>query len=226
MSLDERGSALIKRIYSAGENQSAWDSVMVDLFRLIGCIVGACTLVDFERRQPYFCRLYGAQDSQLATSAEDYASRFTQDPTLDWAAVRPGTKFVDSTEALTSGNYSNDPFVQWTLKTFGTRFWFSGFVRPSDELTFCLTGHFTREQYDAANKSFAQFRLLFDHLECALRMSNRPLSRESARALLRIDMSGALGSLSKGAERLLGERSPLIVSSGRLVAAVGPSSES
>ena len=217
MSLDERGSALIKRIYSAGENQSVWDSVIIDLFRLIGCIVGACTLVDLERRQPYFCRLYGAQDSQLTTSAEDYATRVKQDPTLDWTAVSPGTKFVNSTEALDPSHYSNDPFVQWTLKTFGTGFWFSGLIRPADQLTFCLTAHFTREQYGGSKIPLAQFRLLFDHLECALRMGNRPPARESARALLRIDKSGMVDLISKGAERLLRDRSPLVVTQGRLL---------
>jgi len=217
MALDERGSALIKRIYSAGENQSAWDAVIVDLFQVVGSIAGVCTLVDLDRRQPYFCRLYGAQNGELAISAEDYASRIGQDPTLGWAAVRPNSKFVDSAESLEPSDYPNDPFAQWTFETFGTGFWYSGFVKPSDELTFCLTAHFTREQYGGSKILLAQFRLLFDHLECALRMSNRPPSRESARALLRMGKSGTVDSLSKGAERLLGDRSPLLVTQGRLL---------
>lgn len=216
MSLDTLVSDVIKRIYSAGQDSQAWDDALVGLFQLLGCRAGIASLVDLNQERLHQCRVYGPQHN--GHCVEDYALRYRRDPTFVWAVNNPNSRFCDSRETMAPADYQADDFVRWTGKTFGSAFWVSGCAAPTNGLTFCLAAHFADEQAEESVEDSTLFKLLFDHLECALRLGSRPFSTESSRALLRLDENGTVKQVSRGAELLLRQRPVLTISNDRLVA--------
>ena len=216
MSLDTRVSELIKRIHSAGRDQELWDEVFVQLLQLMGCCGGIVTLADGGRHL-LLCRLYGPEGSSFTTGVDDYVDHYGCDPAQLWAAKNPGTRFCDSRMTLSAEEYEAHPFVRWASREFGSAFWFAGFATPAEGLTFYLAAHFAGAPPERS-EALDVFEIVFDHLECALRVGTRPFAAESARALLRLDPDGKVKQLSKGAERLLSERAGLEISQNRLVA--------
>jgi DNA-binding CsgD family transcriptional regulator len=216
MSLDTGVSELIKRIYSAGDDRSAWDAVLVETFQLVGACAGVASLVDFNQMRVQHYRLYGPQQNGHASDA--YAERFPDDPVFKWAANNPGARYCDSRATLAHDQYREHPFVEWASSTLGSAFWYSGCAAPANGLTFCAAAHFTGEQQDRA-EDFERFQLIFDHMECAMRLGKRGFSAESARALIRLGDDGGVEQVSKGAERLLSDRPAVVVTKGRVLAA-------
>ena len=63
------------------------------------------------------------------------------------------------------------------------------------------------------------FRLVFDHMECRVRLSRRPFKEHSARALLLLDRRAKIRQLSNGAQRLMSKPGALSIVNKELVAA-------
>jgi DNA-binding CsgD family transcriptional regulator len=215
MSLDTRVSDLIKRIYSAGSDTAAWDAVFVDLFQLVGSCAGVAALIELEQMRLHRCRIYGPQ--HYGYCIEGYSEWYRQDPALNWAATNTEARFCDSRATLGHDEYREHPFVNWASTTFGSSFWYAGCAAPTNGLNFCLSAHFTHEHEDRSD-DFVLLRLLFDHVECALRLGNRLFSEESARALIRLSDQGVVEQQSRGARRLLSERPAITLLNDRITA--------
>ena len=218
MGLGTGVSELIKRIYSAGEDRSAWDTVLVEVFQLVGACAGVASLVDFGRMRVQHYRLYGPQHN--GHSGDLQVEKLPEDPVFKWAAKNPGCRYCDSRAILAREEYYGHPFVEWASATLGSAFWYSGCSAPANGLTFCAAAHFSGDRQDRAQQ-FEQFQLLFDHMECAMRLGKRGFSNESARALIRLGDDGRVEQVSKGAERLLSDRPAITIADGRLLSA-GP----
>lgn len=215
MSLDTRVSELIKRIYSAAADTSAWDAAMTGIFRSVGASAGIATLMEFEAMRLHRCRIYGPQ--HYGYCIEDYTARYRDDPALAWVAGRSETRFCDSRASLPHEEYRKHPFVDWASTTLGSAFWYTGCSEPASGLNFCLTAHFAHD-HEADDEDFALFRLLFDHVECAIRLANRGFSQDSARALIRLKDDGRVEQLSRGAQRVLQDRPVLKLRDDRIEA--------
>ena len=213
MSLDTRVSELIKRIYSAAGDTAAWDAAMTGLFRAVGSCAGIATLMEFDEMRLHRCRIYGPQ--HYGYCIEGYAERYRQDPTLSWVAGKPEARFCDSRGTMSHEDYRKHPFVDWASTTLGSAYWYAGCSAPTSGINFCLTAHFGHDHEDGGD-DFALFQLLFDHVECAMRLANRGFSEESARALIRLDDQGRVEQLSRGATRMLQDRPVLSLDNGRI----------
>src|SRR4051812_27016179 len=203
MSLDTRVSQLIKRIYSAATDRSAWDSATVELFQLMGCCGGLATLVDARTGELLLCQVYTPRHSENAAFANDYVQQYPLDPSQTWRADHPDVRFCDSRQLPPALIARAHPFLQWTSSTFGSTCWYAGFASPAPGLTFCLAGHFASEITGKDGEAIKLFEIVFDHLECALRLGARPFKLASARALIRFNSDGTIEQISKGAEQLL-----------------------
>jgi len=213
MSLDTRVSELIKRIYSAAGDTAAWDSVMMGLFRAVGSSAGIASLIELQEMQLHRCRIYGPQ--HYGYCIEGYAERYREDPTLSWVAGKPEARFCDSRATMGREEYLKHPFVDWASTTLGSSYWYAGCSAPTSGINFCLSAHFGHD-HEASDDDFALFRLLFDHVECAMRLANRGFSEESARALIRLDDQGRVEQLSRGAQRMLQDRPVLRLDNDRI----------
>lgn len=208
MSLDTRVSELIKRIYTAGDDRTVWDAILVDLLQYVGACAGIASLIDFKQNQLLMSKVYGPQHNGY--HLEGYGQRYRDDPTLAWAARNPGARFCDSRRVISRDQYPHQPFVQWAYTTLGSSFWHSGCASAANGLSFCLAAHFSHVDSELPDAGDL-FRLLFEHVECALRLSTRSFSEESARALLRLNDVGHVEQISRGAQRLLKDRAPIAI---------------
>jgi DNA-binding CsgD family transcriptional regulator len=215
MSLDERVSALIKRIYCAGDEAGAWDDIAAELLKLTGGCAALTTLVDLRNRQFDSYRFYGPDDTQFALGVEEYAHTHVEDPSLIWASHRPNARFCDSSKT-TTGDYLQNDFVKWNLAHFGSTHWYVGYTRPEDELSFSFSVHFPAAQGPGTPEGLALFHILFDHVECAVRLRRRPFNPDSSRALILVDSGGFVRDMSRRAGELLAEPGALSVTGSRL----------
>jgi DNA-binding CsgD family transcriptional regulator len=221
MTLDSRSSELIKRIYSAAESKGAWNKALVDLFQLMGCCAGRAALIDLGRRELLACRLYGPQAADCATGVEDYPALYRQDPMIVRAVNDADTRYCDSTEAIAEEDQQRHPFMRWSLATLGSGYFYSGITSREDEPAFSLAAHFPAEPNTNKADAIELFQLIFDHVECALRLGRTRFTRASTRALLCLGPDGRVESLSSGAELLLRQRPALNISGPRLTPSSG-----
>ncbi len=190
MSLDEGVSNLIKRIYSARQDPAEWDEVAQALISRVGACAGFTTVVDLNHRKYDRYRFYGSHDTRFARGMDEFPQVYAEDPSLAWAAQNPTARFCDSSKTVMGRDYISDPFVQWIRAHFGSTHWYVGYTPPSDLLSYSFSVHFPAEQGAASQENLALFRMLFDHMECAISLSRRPFNPESQRALLLLDSGG------------------------------------
>lgn len=219
MSLDERASALIKRIYCAGHDSEEWDSIAAEVLRLTGGSMALTTIVDLSCRHFDTYRLYGPDTSSVARGIEEYADKYGEDPSLVWASRNPDARFCDSSKTLPAGEYLESDFIRWNQARFGSTHWYVGYSPPDDHVSFSFSVHFPAEQGAGDPRAIRLFRMLFDHMECAVRVARRPFNPESARSLLLLDSSGCVRQMSIGARALLVAQGAVNVTQGRLTAA-------
>jgi DNA-binding CsgD family transcriptional regulator len=221
MSLDERVSELIKRIYCAGEDRDEWDFVGTEVLQMVGAHAGLATVTDLTNRELGDCRFYGKETTSFAKGIEEYAVQYKDDPSLRWGAAHTHARFCNSADTLPAGDYLENPYVKWNLARFGSTHWVVGYTQPEQDLSFSFSVHFPAEQGPGEAESLRLFRMLFDHMECSVRLRRRPFNPVSARALVLMDATGRVQQVSTGAERLLDQTGALKIVDGRLQTAIG-----
>ena len=219
VSLDEGISTLIKRIYCAGEDPSAWDAVADEVLSRTGALAGLAAVVDLRHRQFDSLRFYGSQDSAFAQGMEEYSFTYADDPSLAWASLRPTARFCDSRDTLAPETYLSNEYVKWNRARFGSTHWVVGYTPPDNELSFSFSVHFPALQGPGSEQQLALFRLLFDHMACAVQLGRRPFKVQSERSLILLDAGGWVRSLSLGAQSLLRKPGAISIQGSRLVAA-------
>jgi DNA-binding CsgD family transcriptional regulator len=219
MSLDERVSALIRRIYCAGNDSNEWDEIAAEVLRLTGGCAALTTIVDLSGREFSSYRMYGPDTSSFALGIEEYAYKFPDDPSLIWASQNPQARFCDSSETLPDDEYLANDFIRWNRARFGSTHWYVGYSQPEDDLSFSFSLHIPAELGAGDPEAIKLFRMIFDHMECATRVSRRPFNPESTRALLLLDGAGFVREVSNGAQSLVREAGPLHIEGRKLTAA-------
>lgn len=220
MSLDERISELIKRIYCAGTDPRAWDAVTLEVLQVTGAHAALTSVTDLKSRDLTSYRAYGPEDSRFARGIEEYSERHAEDPSLRWGFENPGARFCASADTLPSDGYLANDYVRWNRDRFGSNYWYVGYTPPADELSFTLSLHFPAAEGAADEGSIRLFRMLFDHMECAVRLRRRPFNVNSPKALLLLDAEAKVKQMTGAAERMLGGVAALQVIARRLVTAV------
>jgi DNA-binding CsgD family transcriptional regulator len=219
MSLDERVSDLIKRTYCAGDDPNAWDQIALDLMNMCGGCIGLTTVVDLKNREFNSYRFYGPETSTVATGIEEYAEAYVEDPSLIWASANPHARFCHSGDTIPADDYLTNEFIRWNHAHFGSTHWHVGYSAPEDDLSFSFSIHFPATEGPGDPEAVRLFKMMFDHMECAVRLGRRPFNVESNRSLFLLDSAGSVSRLSKGAERYLASGGALRIEQRRLVTA-------
>lgn len=218
MSLDERVSAFIKRIYCAGQDVDAWNALAAEVLSLTGAHAGLTSVVDLKRKEFSNYRAYGPDDSSFARGMDEYSEMYRADPSLAWGARNPNNRFIHSSQTLPREQYHSNDYVKWNRARFGSNYWCVAYTPGADELSFSFSLHFPAEKGPGNDESIRLFRMLFDHMECAVRLNHRPLSPDSERPILVLSGDGRVLQLSRGAQRLFSKPSVLAIANGRLLA--------
>jgi hypothetical protein len=119
MSLDDRLSMLIKRIYCAGQDPNEWDRVSDDVLMTIGAHSGLTTLVDLHNREYSTTKYYGRDPARLAGVQKEYAHLHSTDTTPIWASRISSPRFGDRAGTLPASSYRTSMFVQWMRDSLG-----------------------------------------------------------------------------------------------------------
>lgn len=203
MILDERISGLIGRIYSAGNEAAEWDGVSREVVDLCGGHGALLTLVDLTHRSYSASHFIGLEQSSAALGFEEYAEIYPEDPSLQWASQHPDARFCDSQVSVGDSDYLANPFVRWNRARFGSSHWYVGYTPPADGVSTSFSLHFPATQGPGTAAQLQLFRLLFDHLECALRLARRPAALEGDASVVLLGPDGRATALSAAAEALL-----------------------
>lgn len=163
MSLDERVSDLIKRIYCAGPDVLEWDRIAEELLHQTGGTLALTTLVDLSSREYDATRFYGRYDTQAARGFEEYKEyNYRQDPSLAWASRNQRARFCDSSRTVEGQDYLQHDFTKWNCSRFGSTHWYVGYTPPEEQLSYSFSVHFPAEQDPGRPHQLRLFRMLFD----------------------------------------------------------------
>jgi DNA-binding CsgD family transcriptional regulator len=219
ITLEARLSALIKQVYSAGDDSTAWDEIAVELLQIMGCRAGIATLIDLDTMQLLACREYIPHGAGLDSDKDGYQGRYTDDPTLRWASANRHARFADSVDILQyRANVAGDAFAHWARMRLNADRWYVGYSAPDEASpTFLLSAFFSDSSERELVLAQEVFRTVFDHIECAMRLGRASNITGSSRALLRLAVDGSIAQQSSGAEQLLARGGPLRIFEGQLV---------
>lgn len=204
MSLDEELSGFIGRLYEDVYDGPTWARAMRELMRRTGSQVMFQCSVDLREREFSRSTFLGPETSRLETGAREYAEEtFATDPSLIWASEHPAAGMCESAAILPRNDYLDHPFIKWHRDRIGTTHWRVFYTQPVDDLSFALSLHPPREAGPPAKGSRALHRLLFDHVERAIRLAARPPDfSQDADAVFALDRQSRVIAMSPGAERL------------------------
>lgn len=220
MSLDEGLSQFIGRLYEAVHDPADWHSAVCEVLKRTGSRVALIASVDVRHREFTRTAFYGSENSIFADGLREYEEElFRIDPSLIWASQNPGAGMCESAAIIPQADYDRDPFILWSRSRLGTTHWRVMYTTPVDDLSFALSLHPPAEEGAPTKESRALHRLLFNHMERALRLAARPpdLSTHDDAVIL-LDHSARVMAISPRAEALLKESDGLSITNRRLTA--------
>ena len=220
MSLDERVSRFIGRIYEGAYDAAEWDAVLCDLVDLTHAHRIFVSLVDTEHAEYSSARFYGREVPDPDVIGIEYAYETAHlDPSLKFAAANPHARFCSTADLLPRSHYLDDPFIRWNASRIGSTHWLVGYTPPQDGLTLGISLHPHQSVGPPRPEDEHLFRMLFDHLERALKLAARPASIHGADALVLLDRRGRVAQTSEAARKKLSEGDGMMIHDGQLRAA-------
>jgi DNA-binding CsgD family transcriptional regulator/PAS domain-containing protein len=205
MSLDEGLSRFIGSLYEAVYDPDAWKLAIAQLMDRTGSRIAFISSVDLRQREFSRTDFYAPEESAVDTGIREYSEEtYGIDPSLIWAAEHPEAGVCETSSIIPRADYLDHPFIKWNKSRFGTTHWRVMYTKPADDLSFSLSLHPPAEVGPAPRELRALHRLLFEHMERALRLAVRPpdLSRDKG-AILALDRNGCVVAMSPRAEALL-----------------------
>ena len=205
MSLDEGVSRFIGRIYESVYEADEWRSTMRALMDRTRSRVAFVCCADVRHRHYSRTEFYGDADSAFARGIDEYAeAMYLEDPSLSWASAHPDAGVCDTSTLMAHDDFRRNPYVRWQESRFRTVHWRVFFTKPVDDLSFALSLHPPAGEGPATPEQGRLHRLLFEHMERALRLAARPpeLSANSQPVIV-LDTMGQVLSMSPRAEQLV-----------------------
>jgi DNA-binding CsgD family transcriptional regulator/PAS domain-containing protein len=220
LSLDEGVSRFIGRIYESVYEADAWNALMYELMDRTGSRMAFVSWADVRHREYTRSGFYGREDSSFAIGADEYIEEMHRtDPSLAWASTRPDAGLCDTSKIMSHDEFRMDPYVRWQESRFRTVHWCVFYTKPVDDLSFALSLHPPGSEGPASIEQLQLHKLLFEHMERALRLASRPPDLATAAdAVIVLDTAGQVLSMSPRAEQLVTAADGLTIERRRLSA--------
>ena len=202
MSLDERVSDLIRRIYCASDD-AHWDQLAVEVLSRTRAHSAFTTVVDLQNSEFCSSHFYGADETVIARAFEEYPAHFRDDPTLIWATNNPAARFCDSRQTLAPDAYRSSPYVHWQRDRLRSDHWFVGYTAPQRSRSFSFSLLFPVDQDQGRAEAIQLFRMLFDHMDAAVQLRGKSFDAASPAAAVSINERGQVDAVSLGAVELI-----------------------
>jgi DNA-binding CsgD family transcriptional regulator len=218
LSLDEGVSRFIGRIYESVYDPDSWNSVMHELMDRTRSRMAFVSWADVRHREYSRSNFYGREDSGFAAGAAEYAEEmYRLDPSLQWASGHPDAGICDTSAIMAHEDFRAHPYVKWQESRFGTVHWCVFFTKPVDDLSFAVSLHPPASDGPASKEQVQLHKLLFEHMELALRLASRPpdLATTSDTVIV-LDGAGQVLAMSPRAEKLVESGDGLTIERRRL----------
>lgn len=229
MHLDADTSAFIEQIYASAYDEAAWETMALRLLEIMGCRLAFISTVNTGEKhyQRATTKLFGEQDGDTALGAKEYFSeRYKDDLTLSYAAAHPHERFCDSRQVYPAEGYLSHPYIQWNKSRFKATHWIVGYSISADGLTFGVSLLPPASLGPLPEEKAKLFRLLFDHMDRAVRLAARPPSLDAASdARVFLGGDGRVIGMSPRAEGIVSEGDGLLLRSGYLEATSAASTD-
>lgn len=225
MALDEKISGLIGRIYESVGDPASWEEVLHEVRSLLGARCLMQSLADLGQHDMVRSTVIG--EPRRPEGVEEYEARaYEIDPTFRWAIAHPLAGFCDTDEIVPKEGYLENDFIQWNLSEWiGSTHWIVGYTPPGERLTFGLSAHPWAQDGPLPQDKKRLFKMLFEHMERAIRLSSRPpLFASESDAVVLLDRLGRVRAISPAAQELLECDDGLSVWDERLHAGWSPAS--
>jgi DNA-binding CsgD family transcriptional regulator/PAS domain-containing protein len=205
LSLDEGVSRFIGRVYESVYDPDAWRSIIVEMMKRTGSRLAFMTTADIRHRELSRTEFYGSDESRFQRGSEEYAEAMYQtDPSLLWASKHPDAGVCDTSTLMPHDEFRRLPYVRWQESLMRTVHWRVYYTRPVDDLSFALSLHPPASDGPAPPQTAKLHKLLFEHMERALRLAARPPQLDgSSEAVIVLDTAGQVLSMSPRAEELV-----------------------
>jgi DNA-binding CsgD family transcriptional regulator len=213
LSLDEGLSRFLGQLYEAVYEPVAWRSAMHQLMQRTGSRLLFVTCADVRHKELSRSEFYGAEDSAFLSAAEEYREEmFQYDPSLSYASEHPNAGVCDTSTLMADDDFRRLPYVRWQENLLKTVHWRVFYTRPADDLSFAVSLHPPASEGPASKEQGKLHKLLFEHMERALRLAARPPDfAESGEAVIILDTAGQVLTMSPRAEQLVCRGDGLVV---------------
>ena len=205
MSLDEGISRFIGRLYEAVYDERSWKAAMAELLQRTESRLAFISTVDVRGKEYSKSLLYGPEDSSICDGILEYTEElFHDDPSLIWAGEHPEAGLCETARIIDPSDYANHPFIIWNRSRLGSTHWRVFYTQPVDGVSFAVSLHPPASTGAPPERVLPLHRLLFEHMERALRLAARPPDLSAtAEATIVLDNEGQVMTMSPHAESLL-----------------------
>ena len=205
MSLDEGVSRFIGNLYEAVYDPEAWRSAMHEMMKRTNSRLAFITCADIRHREVSHSEFYGADDCGFLRAAEEYAEEmYRSDPSLAWASRHPNAGVCDTSTIMPHDEFRRLEYVRWQEDLIGTVHWRVFYTQPVDDLSFAVSLHPPASDGPAPAETGKLHKLLFEHIERALRLAARPPDLAAAtEAVIVLDTVGKVLTMSPRAEEIV-----------------------
>lgn len=218
VSLDDATSKLVMRIYEGAVDQLAWEQAIASLVERTSSRFVLVATLDTIHRDFSHSQFHGNITGRTSDAFADYEAEYRRiDPTVDIAARRPHGRFIDTRALLRETDASTDPYMRWSVGVLESPSWQLAYSAPIDGLMFGISMHPAAGRAGHEAQEIALFRMIFDHMENAVRLAARPpLFTDTADAVILIDGSGRVALASEAADRIVARADGLVITHRRL----------
>jgi DNA-binding CsgD family transcriptional regulator len=205
VSLDEGLSRFIGSLYEAVYEPDAWRSTMLELIKRTGSRLAFVTCADIRHKELSRSEFYGAEDSRFLQAADEYSEEmYRSDPSLQWASKHPNAGVCETSRLMPHEDFRQLDYVRWQESLMRTVHWRVFYTQPTDDLSFAVSLHPPASDGPAARESGKLHKLLFEHMERALRLAARPPDLAgSSEAVIVLDTAGQVLTMSPRAEQIV-----------------------
>lgn len=220
MSLDEGLSRFIGRLYEAVYDEDKWRDVVHEVMARTGSRMAFISCADLENSAYNRTFIYAPEESSVDVGTREYLEEtYLMDPSFAWAAANPAAGICETEIIIPKNDYLDHPYIKWQKARFGTTHWRVMYTEPHDHFSFALSLHPPQEVGPPSKELRPLHRLLFDHMERALRLAARPpdFSRDAG-AVIALDAHGRIVARSDRAAELTAKADGLDIQDSQLVA--------
>lgn len=218
MSLSENVSGLIGDIYRGAFDKDIWTRNLEAIRRMTGSKFVFSAVLDtrdLSFNEQFF---HGCDSANFLNGIHEYNSfKHKEDPAIAFVTRNPSAKIFRSRQAISADTYLKNEYIRWHGDRLGSTSWMLAYTPAHDDLAFGIALHPPTGNEPPEGDQERFFMMLFDHIDCALRLAARPPRLDDPHeAKTLVDQRGNVLEVSCGLDALLRTTKTLSISNRKI----------